>query len=659
MTSGLRLTAVVLCALASQSRSAHAAAAWELAGPFGGSAQAIAIDPRSPNVLLAGAQNTLLFRSEDAGESWRLLPFPRHYAGTVQALTIDPEDARYWAGIASEDPSVAGLWESRDSGQHWLRVPALAGVSVESLALCPVNPRVMAAGTRRGVYLTADHGVTWKRVTPAENLELADITVVRFNPADPAVLYAGTPHLPWRTTDGGLHWSPIHNGMVDDSDVFAIFVDANRPRTVFASACSGVYRSNDGGDNWHRMKILGGDFRTHAIVQDAGNPETVFAGTTAGLFRSLDGGTTWRRVSGLSVSSLVFDPSHPHTLYLAAQQAGLLKSSDGGDTFRSVNRGFVNRQIAGITAVGNELFANGSGEGESGGLFATGDGREWTRRSGGGAFPGGSVQAIAGTSQPDLLFAATGREVQKSSDGGRNWVTLQTQPGRRHGEDARPPALQALDAWVRDGHAALLAGSDSGLFYCAAEGREWQEIAIAGRSRLDIRSIHRSASQPGEIAVSTPEGLFLSQDAGHTWSQVPLPARGYAVYDVAFGGAGEPIFVATSHGLFRYPDGVTRWENPELPAETVTAVRYGPNRRGVVFAAQYGRVYQSSDSGQTWTLLPVRGLEGSAVDRLWQSARMPDRLFAVVQGLGIVYLDLAGTAIEDQRAAGRGSRETR
>ena len=50
---------------------------WHIAGPFGGSAKSVALDPKNPNILLAGAMNSLLFKSQDRGESWQLLNFPK------------------------------------------------------------------------------------------------------------------------------------------------------------------------------------------------------------------------------------------------------------------------------------------------------------------------------------------------------------------------------------------------------------------------------------------------------------------------------------------------------------------------------------------------------------------------------------------------------
>ena len=399
---------------------------------------------------------------------------------------------------------------------------------------------------------------------------------------------------------------------------------------------------------------MGDNLRTHAILQDNHNPEMVYAGTTAGLFRSLDGGTTWHQTSALSINSVTLDPVRPNSLYIATQYAGLFKSGDGGVTLRPVNRGFVNRQIEGLLGAGNALYANSNSEGDFGCLFVSTDqGREWAGLAGADAFPGGNLKAIAGTMEPNLLFAATDQQVLKSMDGGRSWSALKTQPGLggRDGKaHSKPPALQILEVFVRNGHAALLAGTDSGLFYCPEEGLEWEEIAIAGRWHMNIRAIYPSSTASGPMVVRTPEGLFLSRDAGRSWIPIPLPGRGYAVYDVAFAcDADDSIFVATSHGLFRSLDGNFRWARQDLPAETVSAVRCNPNQGGVLFAAQYGRVYGSRDGGKNWAALPAGGLDGSVVDRLWQASWIEDRLFAIVEGQGILYLDLESPAAVVQR----------
>src|SRR5579859_7250726 len=89
-----------------------AVAGWKLAGPFGGSARAIAIDPENGRTLVAGSRDSLLFRSDDAGASWRLLPFPRGTPGVFNSVLIDPKDSQhYYAGLDAGESLDSGAYE--------------------------------------------------------------------------------------------------------------------------------------------------------------------------------------------------------------------------------------------------------------------------------------------------------------------------------------------------------------------------------------------------------------------------------------------------------------------------------------------------------------------------------------------------------------------
>ena len=619
-------------------------ATWQQAGPFGGSAQVVVVDPNHANVLLAGTQNTMVFLSEDGAQSWRPLPFPRNYSGTVRTLAIFPsEPRRYWAGVSSEDRSKAGIWESLDGGEHWRALPGLAGRAIESLAIWEGDATVCAVGTQHGVFLTNDQGRTWRQISPAGNFELQDITAIAFDPIHASTVYAGTPHLPWKTTDGGATWRSIRNGMVDDSDVFSIHLDARRPERVFASACSGIYRSDDAGKSWRRFQTLPGtNPRTHVIMQDPQDANLVYAGTTTGLFQSQDAGDTWRQLNALQVNSLAFDPTNSQTLYLATEYGGLLKSANGGATQEQANRGFSTHKIAHLAASGDALYANSIYQGDFGGVFvSTSQGREWHWRAGPEAFLGGNLYALAGT-KSGRLYGATGRGVIQSNDNGATWAPLRLQPRtrQRQGVAAQTPVVRALVAIEQDGKTVLFAGTAAGLFRRATEESHWEWIEIAGQWDLNVRAIYTSPGSPGEMAVLTTEGLFTSMNGGTTWRSSTLPRKDYAIYDVALSCAGdEAILLATSHGLYRSQDAGTSWTRRALPPETVTAVECHPTRLGELFAAQYGRIYRSVDGGSEWTPL-AGGLNGALIDFLWIAPWLPDRAFASAREQGILYFDL-------------------
>ena len=56
-----------------------------------------------------------------------------------------------------------------------------------------------------------------------------------------------------RSDDGGQSWKSIKNGIIDDSDIFAIDIDPRDPNHIIASACSGIYETKNAGNQWTKV----------------------------------------------------------------------------------------------------------------------------------------------------------------------------------------------------------------------------------------------------------------------------------------------------------------------------------------------------------------------------------------------------------------------
>ena len=74
------------------------------------------------------------------------------------------------------------------------------------------------------------------------------------DPANPDVIYAGTWHLPWKTTDGGKTWHNIKNGRHRRLRRIFHHHRSGQPKTVFASACSGIYKSENAAELFRKIQ---------------------------------------------------------------------------------------------------------------------------------------------------------------------------------------------------------------------------------------------------------------------------------------------------------------------------------------------------------------------------------------------------------------------
>ena len=169
----------------------------------------------------------------------------------------------------------------------------MQGESVRALAIAPSNPDVVVAGTLTGVFRSRR-----RRAPPgsgsAPRATPRSATWSRW-PSIPATRTSSTwgpgtcPGRPW--TAGGT-WQSVKTGMINDSDIFTITLDKRNPQVVYATACSGMYRSFDGGgalheDPWHPVQQPA-DARPSRRTPSA--PTPCYAGTTEGLWASDDGG---------------------------------------------------------------------------------------------------------------------------------------------------------------------------------------------------------------------------------------------------------------------------------------------------------------------------------------------------------------------------------
>ena len=492
------------------------AADWEPLGPDGGSVHLLTIDRANPATLLVGTRSGLLFRSTTGASSWQQLPFPRFPNTTLHSLAIDPDQPqRLLAGLNDPTGKHSALWLSEDSGQHWQRSEDLAGRKILSLAIRDTEPRLFAAGTDRGVYLSDDRGQHWRLISPDGHPELNGIVSLAFDPRAPGTIYAGTTHLPWKTTDGGTTWNSIHDGMIDDSDVFSILVDSTRPGHIYSSACSGIYSSKDDGTMWQKAQGIPPDNRrTHVIAQDREYPDLLYAGTTAGLWKSADSGATWKKLHTATVNALAVDPRDGRIMYMATDGGGVLKTMDAGRSWLEKNRGLVNRRVTSLASAGASLYATTMYEGDYGGVFVSKNGgRTWTLLANQHRLKGENILRLRVRGAEMIATTFNGRLI--SQDSGKHWTFKPTKPPELpnltiHGQSVFDTARSALVPGIR------LAATVNGLERSTDNGKSWTHIT-KGLPAGFVRAVAFGSKNARECYAVQYARLYRSLDAGQSW----------------------------------------------------------------------------------------------------------------------------------------------
>ncbi len=615
--------AVFLLALASLR-----AGEWKQIGPYGGDVRSLAADPRDFSRFFLGTSNGQLYTSTDGGRSWiwwsEIAP---HASDVVDDILVDPVDGNVmYAGVWSTEPiGGGGVFKSTDGGRSWRALADMAGHSVRSLVQSRSQAGLLVAGTLEGVFRTLNGGQSWERISPPHHEEIRNIESLALDPKDPQVIYAGTWHLPWKTTDGGRTWVLVKTGIIDDSDIFSIVVDWSNHRRLYASACSGIYRTDSAGAAWRKIQgIPHTARRTRALQQDPKNPAIVYAGTTEGLWKTESGGSAWRRLTSarLIINDILIDPRNPSHLFLGTDRAGVLESSDGGETFRASNYGFAHRQVsrAAFDPVTGRLYAAVLNDKEYGGVFAGTDGREWQQLNAGLEERDVFALVYARTSEGGRLLAGL-RDGVIALDPVRNtWSRVgrvvrgwQPPPVRRGPPPPAPRLDLPLTAAVHDFFQAapgqpLYAATSQGVLRSADAGVTWDAVS----PKFSATTV---ATDGKFLVAGTSTGLDLSFNEGGHWFHIYLPAGSDPLHVNALAVAGKTIFAATDAGLFRSTDSGATWEKKGrgVPFGPVSGVRIHPaNPREVYVTARItGVVYVSRDGGQTFATLEGNGLVGA------------------------------------------------
>jgi photosystem II stability/assembly factor-like uncharacterized protein len=601
-----------------------------------------------------------------------------HHDDVIMSMLVDLRSANtLYATSWTLSSHGGGVYRSADAGHSWQLI-GLQGLVVRAIAQAPSNPEILIAGATDGVFRSDDSGKHWARISPEKHEDLRNFDSIAIDPRDASTIYAGTYHLPWKTTDGGKNWAPVHQGMVDDSDVMSITIDQNDPSHIFASACSGIYHSPDGAANWTKFKGIPKDSRrTVHILQDPKRPATVYAATTEGLWKTSDDGASWRLVTPVSWSilSMVIDPENTDRLILGTERLGVQISDNGGQTYRASNQGFSHRRIvdAAVDPQHPEralVVLTSSFEP----LLETKDaGRTWTPLAVG--LKSGPPRHVFAS--PDGWFAAPGPGgLLRYSAATNSWLPVnqiteklapaQTRPAasvkkvsaQATKKPAAPPLVPAMTrsaipfhAKVNDmafGEAAWYAATEEGLLVSRDRGLNWSTVALApaqrslpttGASASSIRAV-RTASGGSYIWALSSGHLEVSGDGGKNWVSRALPfeERGPVHLHPADDNA---VVLASGHGVYVSRDSGESWHQANLSELSIEEL--APVRNALVVSTEKGILYVSRDGAKSWVRLEGPNADG-ALSAL-RSREAGNQLVAASATEGLFVLEIGSASL--------------
>ena len=299
-----------------------------------------------------------LYRSRNGDDPWESLSAKMDPIPHVFAILTDPRrPGRVTIGTEN------GVWRSDDAGESWRRLSApKPELAVWSLTSHPRHPDTIFAGYEPcAIYRSTDDGSTWQRLPVNVSFPAVSdhpdipkrIISIAIDPAHPDEIYASLEVGGLlRSLDGGQTWANVIDGLYIDEgsvDIHSVVVDPKHPGQLTVATRFGTFRSVDRGLHWHdlkapRLRPIGSYCRVLAYAP--GDAETLylaagndFDGDRGALFVSRDNGSTWEQADlGIPLKTTIFslavNPNLPDHVFCSSKIGQVLHSSNRGRHWR-------------------------------------------------------------------------------------------------------------------------------------------------------------------------------------------------------------------------------------------------------------------------------------------------------------------------------------
>lgn len=507
---------------------------------------------RKPWTIISGCAAPCgdgIWRSDDGGDSWAKVlggeDMPEELIGRAEvAVTADDPD-RVYALVEALEPAE-GLYRSDDRGETWRLVNDRGALMTRpfyftTLAADPTDADVVYVGNVR-YYGSTDGGETFERRSATH----ADVHDQWINPEDSRIMIQGNDGGATVTRNRGESWSTQHNQPT--AELYQVDVDERFPYWLYAGQQDNSTiavpsrppaESDPAGPESHWDAI--GGCETGPVVPKPGDATIVYA-NCKGRFGRYSRATgqekqfyvgaqymygrnpaeldyRFQRVSPIEVS-----PHDPDVVYHGSQFVH--RTTDDGQTWETISPdltafpperqmasgGPITRDITGeehfstlyeieVSPLDAGVVWTGANDGP---VHVTRDGGEtWTEVTPEGMPPEGRIETVEPSSHdPGRAYVAGYRYllddwepyIYRTTDFGETWTRL---TDGQNGIPADHPTRVVREDPEQEG--LLYAGTEFGMFVSFDDGARWQplQLDLPVTPITDIR-IHR-----GDMAIST------------------------------------------------------------------------------------------------------------------------------------------------------------
>jgi len=520
----------------------------------------VQFDPGNPNTVYASlwesregpwenaswnGTNGGIFKSIDGGTTWNQLTKGLPDKITQANLAIAPSSPKTLLA-AVRTPITSKLYRSDDAGESWRditqdRRPS-SGIGGGDLPVVRFNPKNSDIVYSASVvcWLSADGGTTWDGWRGAPGGD--DYQNIWINPENPNIVLLGSDQGAIITVNGGRSWSSWYNQPT--AQLYHVSADNAFPYRLYSGqqesgSVAIASRGNDGAitfRDWHPVAAEEYGY----VVADPLDPDIVYGGKLTRYDRRTGQGQSILPLALRSsafrmirTQPIVFSPIDPHLLFFSGNT--LWQTRDRGNTWKQISPDLTRKSY--------ELPA-------SIGKYKDDAAREATQR--------GVIYAVA-PSPRDVNRIWCGTDdglIHLTTDGGKNWKDVTPKaitPWQKIS------IIDASHFDANTAYAAVntlrLDDVTPHIYRTKDAGKTWTEIVKGIPAGQTVNVVREDAQRKGLLFAGTERAVYVSFDDGNNWESLRLNMPATSIRDLII--KDDDIAVATHGRGFWILDNVT------------------------------------------------------------------------------------------------------
>ena len=530
-----------------------------------------------------------VFRTTDGGKTWDKVLYKDENTGAID-VAFDPQNpsilfASLWEArrtpwsLSSGGPG-SGIYRSTDAGATWKKLEEhglpKGPYGRIGLAVAANSERVYAiveAKEGGGFYRSDDGGDSWDLVNGSHSLlqRAWYYMHVIADPQDPNTVYVADVEF-FKSTDGGRNFNKVK---VPHGDNHGLWIDPKNTKRMIASNDGGVTVTLDGGKSWTREDNQP-TAQFYHVITDTRTPYYVYGSqqdnsTVAIASRSDDGAIgrdNWYTVGGGEAGYIAPDPRDPNIVYAGDYQGNITRFdhrtnqdkdiavwpelSDARGAAQLEHRFQWTAPIVISPQDPDTIYYGGER------VFKTTDGgTHWeaisddlTRNDKSKQQPSGGPVTVddTGTEYYDTVFSIAPSPLSKGLiwAGTDDGLIQITRDEGKHWTNVTPKDLpewsriSLIEASPHDAGAAYVAVDrhqfddlDPYIYKTSDYGATWTRITTGIPEGSFVRAVREDPKKKGLLYAGTERGVFVSFDDGAHWRSLQINLPITPIHDLA------------------------------------------------------------------------------------------------------------------------------